>query len=561
MEDVYYKKFAALPDSYTTFYSLKLKTPEGPLREIDFLVFSPDGIFVIELKNGMYLRKGENLSLQNHDGEEFEIDGRIKRRPEDQAVTAGYRLIELFLSGGVSVKNSEISNLLFFLKDGNEKAFAEKFSGGYSIFHDELGSASLEEILSTRKPENISESDGKKLIGIILDRTNYVRGFAHRKKLQSEQAIALTKHQYEAMLFAHRSPRSLISGVAGSGKTLVLLELARRASLEKKEILFLCHNSSLNAAIHEELSGYANITVHRMVGFALEIIRHTEPDFGKRSDDDVRKELDKEGREGETSKYLKETLPLKALEHLDAYLSDYRNGKKFDLLIVDEAQDILTETELLLLDSLTTGGLTEGNWMIAYDGDQSLNGDIEKGLAWLKKILPEEHFLPVNIRTPESVYRMACRLTGLGGESTLRNVMEPIIVYYENEKEAQDGLLRILEHASKDLKYSPEEILILGPVTKKNTAAPGSKLKIGGWEIRLVKEGKTAPGFVGYSEIKKFKGLEAPYVILTGLEKLNPVTERNLLYVAMTRTTGVMALLLPEKMQTWMERELGNSDK
>jgi len=62
-----------------------------------------------------------------------------------------------------------------------------------------------------------------------------------------------------------------------------------------------------------------------------------------------------------------------------------------------------------------------------------------------------------------------------------------------------------------------------------------------------VKEGKTAQGFVGYSEIKKFKGLEAPYVILAGLEKLNPAAERNLLYVAMTRTTGAMALLLPEK--------------
>jgi len=85
-------------------------------------------------------------------------------------------------------------------------------------------------------------------------------------------------------------------------------------------------------------------------------------------------------------------------------------------------------------------------------------------------------------------------------------------------------------------------------------------MKIGRWEIRLVKEGRIIPGYVGYSEIKKFKGLEAPYVILTGLENLNPITERNLFYVAMTRTTEIMAFLLPDKMKTWMNRELDKSD-
>jgi hypothetical protein len=352
--------------------------------------------------------------------------------------------------------------------------------------------------------------------------------------------------------------------VAGSGKTLVLLELARRAASSGREVLFLCHNSALNAHLAAELEEEHRVTVHRMVGFCLEVIRTFDPDYGKRKGGDeerVRHEIDAEERVGETSRYLKETLPEMVLQYVEFYLSETRNGKRFDLLIVDEAQDILSETELLMLNSLIEGGLDMGHWMFAYDREQSLSGDISSGLDYLRTKKPKEFFLDTNIRTPASIYSLARSLTGLGGESTLRDLIPPQIVYYDDEKSALSGLLRILGYATEELKYSPDEILILGPGVKKNTLAPGSKLKVGQWNIRVMKKGDPLSGNVGYAEIRRFKGLEAPYVILTGLEELNPAIDRHLLYVALTRATGGIALLLPEKMRSYVEREWKGGEK
>lgn len=572
-EESLYKELAGLPDSYTTFYSLQLKTPEGPLREIDFLVIGPSGIFLIELKNGLYRRKENRLYLVKHNREEIEADGPGKRGPLEQLLSAKDRLLE-FLSGcGLPEKldPSAIAPLLIFLRKENESVFSERLEKEHSIFASDLQKSSILDLLAKRsirldqpadtnhrrgdsdKPSGLNEQ----IVKAILDRTNFIRGFRHRKKLQHDEAVSLTRNQYTVLLSAGESSRSLISGVAGSGKTLVLLELARRAAAKEKEILFLCHNSALNAHLELELSGFSGITVHRMVGFCLEVIRTFDPEFGKRKggeDDEVRSQLDAEQREGETSKYLRETLPTLALEYVDRFLSETRQGNRFDLLIVDEAQDILSETELLLLDSLVEGGLDLGNWMFAYDGEQSLSGDIAAGLAYLRTRKPDDFFLDTNIRTPASSYRLARALTGLGGEGTLRDVIPPQIVYYTDEQSAFSGLIRILRFATEELKYNPEDILILGPGVKKYTVAPGSKLKAGEWRIRLVKKGDVLPGHVGYAEIKRFKGLEAPYVILTGLEGMNTSTDRSLLYVAMTRATGGLALLLPEKMRPWVER-------
>ena len=57
----------------------------------------------------------------------------------------------------------------------------------------------------------------------------------------------------------------------------------------------------------------------------------------------------------------------------DLIYDNWDDIKKFDLLIVDEAQDFLTEFFILGADNLIKNGLENGEWLICLDADYQAN--------------------------------------------------------------------------------------------------------------------------------------------------------------------------------------------
>jgi phosphate starvation-inducible protein PhoH len=57
-----------------------------------------------------------------------------------------------------------------------------------------------------------------------------------------DSIVALTEDQYQVLDVISDNPRCLVDGAAGTGKTVLALEYAKRASSSNRRILLLCYN-------------------------------------------------------------------------------------------------------------------------------------------------------------------------------------------------------------------------------------------------------------------------------------------------------------------------------
>src|SRR5690606_23793305 len=62
---------------------------------------------------------------------------------------------------------------------------------------------------------------------------------------EEDQFRQLTLQQFTVLEFIESKPRALIAGCAGSGKTMLAIEKARRLGEQGKRVLFTCYNKAL----------------------------------------------------------------------------------------------------------------------------------------------------------------------------------------------------------------------------------------------------------------------------------------------------------------------------
>ncbi|GAB2703696.1 nuclease-related domain-containing DEAD/DEAH box helicase [Kitasatospora kifunensis] len=136
----------------------------------------------------------------------------------------------------------------------------------------------------------------------------------------------LTNEQLDRLDELDSNPRLVWTGGAGTGKTFLAAEAARRKSATGS-VLFTCASSTLAAHMARILDG--GITVR----------------------------------------------PFDRLDEL--------KNRTFDQLIVDEAQDLMTFERLGVLEELVSGGLTEGRWIFMLDqNNQVLAPEAYDPEAW-----------------------------------------------------------------------------------------------------------------------------------------------------------------------------------
>jgi Rad3-related DNA helicase len=70
----------------------------------------------------------------------------------------------------------------------------------------------------------------------------------------STQSTSLTKEQYRVLDLLRDNPRIICQGGAGTGKTFIALEFARRQALGGKKVLITAHSKVLTAFIATQVS-------------------------------------------------------------------------------------------------------------------------------------------------------------------------------------------------------------------------------------------------------------------------------------------------------------------
>lgn len=452
--------------------------------------------------------------------------------------------------GKLPVKMDNIFGCLFLLK---QQSFPSVKNSLITVLTEDKLRKRLDNLLKT-KEKSITDKAIEKVKKIILNNANYYPTFERKMEEYKKKIIALTREQY-LLLDELENPNILLSGVAGSGKTLMALEAVQIAKRKKWKTLLICRSSNLNKYLNSicQKDKMNHVTVETMTSFCNKILS----------------EAKLQGLDIETSSriyeedYVRKMLPGQA----EQCLRNMTDIGMYDFMIIDEAQDVMSFTELSILDKFLKGGFDKGKWFVCYDEDQALFGEMKEGLDYIKSFNPKYHRLSANKRTPKSIYDLVCNLSGKSlSKADLDDFTTPQFISYGSAEGGKELLFEMIDNAVQERKFAAEDIIVLSPYKKTKTETVGTSVSltkkgnINKYKIKVVNDGVFEKNCVGFSEITRFKGMERKYVILTGVDDFSKEEIANQLYVALTRSTHMLSILYHSKSSKSLMNRLGKKN-
>jgi len=381
------------------------------------------------------------------------------------------------------------------------------------------------------------EEAGMRLLDELLSPTLSMHRLVRGRIADDRAELLLASREQELILNRARSRRRVeVVGPAGSGKSMLAAEKARRLAREGYRTLLVCFNQRLATTLLRELAdteapgGLEVTTFHRL----CERLGHAAGVLTARPTPIPRDWWD-------------ETLPTALQDAIDALPSE-----RFHAIVVDEGQDFARgwlETLDFLLDSPGEDVL----WVF-HDPGQALYRDDVVGELGLERIELHE-----NWRNPESVAGLAARLYHGGEEvSAFREGgIRHRVIEAEPGHATIEALRKMLHELTETEKVPPWEIAVL---------SGGSAEKSEAWRARnfgnvvlaneAIHDDGSSRGLahedvpdepddcVVFESIRRYKGLEREVIILVELPETGTRLDE-LLYVGLTRATTQLVVITP----------------
>ena len=360
--------------------------------------------------------------------------------------------------------------------------------------------------------------------------------------------LRLTEEQYARLDELEANPRCLFEGAAGTGKTLLALEYARRVNRTGLKVLLVCFNRLLGEKLQEQMTG-TGVTAGTWHGITRKLILESSA-----ADEFMEKER-AALEEGDTTALFGELYPFygeMALEEL---------GTSFEVLVMDEAQDLCNQRVLDVLNLTIPGGLAGGRWAIFGDFTrQALYGAIEEPVAALSRY--SEHFvrarLTLNCRNTRRIAEETTLVAGFerppfkwGDEVGLPVEHR----YWRTPGDLLEALTTVLDHLTKE-KIPVDDIMILSPRRLERSGLAGIE-RISHYPLLDISRGMTTTqSAIRFSTIHSFKGLESPVVIVVDIDRIEGDEPQSLLYVAMSRARSLLILMIGERARQSVERRI-----
>ncbi len=227
--------------------------------------------------------------------------------------------------------------------------------------------------------KGISNPDTDKLIDILTPSCNIFASLEDKIASFHQRAeFVLTDEQNRILEETEEDNRKLFLGAAGTGKTFIAMEKARRCAAVGKRVLLTCYNKNLVGWLRENVKD-ANVTVDHFHGFLTDVL--TEQDI--LTPEEIR----------EDTEFFNEVLPNAGFD----YYASIPDNQKFDTIIIDEGQDF-QELWLLCLETMLK---VDGELYIFADPNQNL---FQGGLEGLRRRCDiSKHKLTYNLRNADTI--------------------------------------------------------------------------------------------------------------------------------------------------------------
>lgn len=348
-----------------------------------------------------------------------------------------------------------------------------------------------------------------------------------QRRARETQLIQFIGEQYLALDSMADNNAVIFNGPAGSGKTLLAMEAARREVAMGRKGKLLCFNRFLGRRLENDLSGVNLLGVGTLHQELLRLAQIRPPADAK-------------------PEFWERELPDLALEKLlegDVPTSDF--------LVVDEIQDIATEPYLDVLDLMVTGGLKDGRLLFFGDFERQAIFGSGDGRGLLRQRAPQltSRLLTENCRNLPRIGYQVNLLSDLEpGYKRFRRQddgIDPILIPYEEGADQTPYLLRAIRRLRED-GFELNEIVVLSPLRHTSTA----EMTTDQWLRQILRPAdgnRPRPGQLQYSTIQAFKGLDAPAVVVTDLDRRLVPNLGPLLYVGLTRATDRLFAVIEGK--------------
>jgi hypothetical protein len=365
-----------LPAGWRGWHSLRVRDGKGFLGEGDFVLAHPErGMLVLEVKGGQ---------VEQRDGRWFQNGKALDPAPLTQGLGFQRKLLSRLADFGSAPPAWGVA-AAFPDVEFDEAPTEDDLRGallGRTQLHwlDQYFDGVVKRVLP---PPGAARGDW-------IDRLHTLWGegwvpalsLGTRVRLAEERRFELDERQQEALAGMLENERAIVAGGAGSGKTLLAAEAARRFAAGGKKVLLLCFTAPLRSWLASRLEP-AGIEVETVSGLAKVI------------SDQAGTPIDREALSG--------------AEYWRAVYERAIDGAepRWDAVVVDEGQDLTFEGWCLI------EALAKGRRLWAFH-------DAAQGY-WSDRQPPRELFgatftLPRGRRCPPGIEALAGRYAGRAGD-------------------------------------------------------------------------------------------------------------------------------------------------